>query len=407
VPVIAYIANCFPSSVEPYLSDEIRELRRRGAHVIACSAKLPEAKSSQNVDICLRHVRIGEAISAIRLLLRNIRELADVWQRVLFRGPESLSRRLRCLAHTFLGAYFAVRLRGYDVDHIHAHHGYFSSWIALVAARLLGAGYSLTLHGSDLLIHAAFLDTKLQNCDFCLTISDFNRQYLLKKYPTIASGKVIMQRMGVDAVAKTVDTPAPLPSSCMVLLSVGRLHEVKNHEFLIEACARLRDRGVDVFCLIAGEGQSRSQLEKQIIKLNLGQRVTLLGHVPRQQLDLIYELADVVVLTSRSEGIPLVLMEAMMRTKLVLAPDITGIPELVVHGETGFLYTPGSFEDFIHTVEQLRQELPHLDGVRRAARAHAFQYFNRQANLDQFAKMFLQSIQHRQPTYAHSFLQQI
>jgi len=193
----------------------------------------------------------------------------------------------------------------------------------------------------------------------------------------------------------------------MVLLSVGRLHEVKNHEFLIEACARLRDRGVDVFCLIAGEGQSRSQLEKQIIKLNLGQRVTLLGHVPRQQLDLIYELADVVVLTSRSEGIPLVLMEAMMRTKLVLAPDITGIPELVVHGETGFLYTPGSFEDFIHTVEQLRQELPHLDGVRRAARAHAFQYFNRQANLDQFAKMFLQSIQHRQPTYAHSFLQQI
>lgn len=407
MPVIAYIANCFPSAVEPYVGDEIGELRRRGAQVIACSAKQPEGGSSQVVDICLRPVRIVAAMSAVWLLLRNVRELADVWRRILFEGPESPSRRLRCLAHTFLGSYFAVRLRGYGVSHIHAHHGYFASWVALVGARLLNAGYSLTLHGSDLLVHAAFLDTKLQNCNFCLTISDFNRQYVLKKYPSIASGKVIVQRLGVDAVAKSAARPTSVPSSCMVLLSVGRLHAVKNHAFLIEACARLRDRGVDIFCLIAGEGPSRSQLENQIMERDLGQRVTLLGHVPHQELDLIYELADVVVLTSRSEGIPLVLMEAMMRSKLVLAPDITGIPELVVHGKTGFLYTPGSFEDFIHAVERLRLELAHLDGVRRAARAHAFQYFNRQANLDRFAKTFLKSIQYRQPTYAHSFLQQI
>jgi len=54
-----------------------------------------------------------------------------------------------------------------------------------------------------------------------------------------------------------------------------------------------------------------------------------------------------VVLTSRSEGIPLVLMEAMARGRIVLAPAITGIPELVIAGKTGFLYEPGSLQDFV------------------------------------------------------------
>ena len=73
----------------------------------------------------------------------------------------------------------------------------------------------------------------------------------------------------------------------------------------------------------------------------------MLGHVPREQMDSLYDRADVVALTSRSEGIPLVLMEAMARGRIVLAPAITGIPELVIPGKTGFLYKPGSLEDFV------------------------------------------------------------
>ena len=55
-------------------------------------------------------------------------------------------------------------------------------------------------------------------------------------------------------------------------------------------------------------------------------------------------------MTSRSEGIPLVLMEAMARGKPVLAPAITGIPELVISGKTGFLYEPGSVENFVELI---------------------------------------------------------
>ena len=89
-------------------------------------------------------------------------------------GEGISKRRLKTLLHTWLGAYYAVLLRDRGVDHIHVHHGYLGSWIAMVAARLLAVDFSLTLHGSDLLLNGAYLDAKLKHCRFCLTISEYN-----------------------------------------------------------------------------------------------------------------------------------------------------------------------------------------------------------------------------------------
>ena len=98
------------------------------------------------------------------------------------------------------------------------------------------------------------------------------------------------------------------------------------------------------------------------------------------------------VLTSSSEGIPLVLMEAMAQGKIVLAPAITGIPELVIDGETGFLYKPGELEDFVSRVEEICKSLGSLDRVRQAARAHVQSQFNQGKNVQQFADLFLRQI---------------
>src|SRR5262249_18588861 len=113
----------------------------------------------------------------------------------------------------------------------------------------------------------------------------------------------------------------------------------------------------------------------------LGDEVVLLGHVPRADLEPRYEAADLVVLTSRSEGIPVALMEAMVCGKPVLAPAITGIPELVRHGETGFLYQPGSKEDFVAQVEFIARTRRALGPICRAARRHVLQHFDREKNL--------------------------
>jgi glycosyltransferase involved in cell wall biosynthesis len=101
---------------------------------------------------------------------------------------------------------------------------------------------------------------------------------------------------------------------------------------------------------------------------------------------------DLVALTSRSEGIPLVLMEAMAYGKTVLAPAITGIPELVINGRTGFLYTSGSLQDFVTRVEEIIESGKALARVGKAARQHVIEKFNREKNLAAFAELFLRQV---------------
>jgi len=151
------------------------------------------------------------------------------------------------------------------------------------------------------------------------------------------------------------------------LLSVGRLHAVKNYGFLIQACAALRSYGLDFLCWIVGEGPERPALETLIDELRLRDQVLLLGHVDRTDLSSYYQYADLIALTSLSEGLPVVLMEAMAREKLVLAPAITGIPELVEHRRNGFLYKSGSLTDFVSTVRWMLDHKVLLGAGERAA----------------------------------------
>ena len=328
---IAYLANQFPCPVEPYVNEEIEELRRRGVRVIAGSVRRApqEQRLQPGPEVVLRPLRFMVLLRALLLCVRRWTRISPLLGRILFCGREGPVQRMKALAHTSMGACYAVRLRKRGVRHIHAHHGYFGSWIAMTAARLLDVGFSLTLHGSDLLLHAAYLDTKLKNCAFCLTVSEFNRRYILERYPGVDPKKVMVSRLGVEVSERQGWSPGPkTPGAPLALLAVGRLHTVKDHAFLVRACAQLQAHGVGFECSIAGEGSERPRLEALIGKYTLQERVTLLGHVPRQQMDSLYARADVVVLTSRSEGIPLVLMEAMARGKIVLAPAITGIPDL-------------------------------------------------------------------------------
>ena len=160
----------------------------------------------------------------------------------------------------------------------------------------------------------------------------------------------------------------------------------------MQACALLKANGVSFLCLIVGDGPERKSLEQLIIDFGLPSEVKLLGYVPRERLDSYYAISDLVVLTSRSEGIPLVLMEAMAHGKTVLAPAITGIPELVLHGETGFLYRPGSLEDFVAQVEFIRGADARLQRLQHTARQYVLAYFNRNKNLELFGDLFLEKI---------------
>jgi glycosyltransferase involved in cell wall biosynthesis len=129
--------------------------------------------------------------------------------------------------------------------------------------------------------------------------------------------------------------------------------------------------------------------------------------VPRTDLPGYYRYADLVVMTSKSEGIPVVLMEAMAHEKLVLAPAITGIPELVEHQRTGFLYQPGSLRDFVSAVTWIKTHKASLVGIQRAAAASVAASYNRQRNLRAFAEQFIACISQSKGHNAHPVLQQV
>ena len=410
---IAYLANQFPSEVEPYVGDEIAELRRKGALVITGSVRNPKDEAEMP-DIILQEALLRVLGPAMWLLLTKWNSVLPLLIRI-GSGSESMGKRIKALLHTFLGACYAALLRGHNVDCIHVHHGYFGSWIGMTAARLLNVGFSMTLHGSDLLQSAPYLDLKLAHCDFCVTISDYNRDYILKRFPDVDAQKILVSRLGVDVVEPITRANPQKRSKSLNLLAVGRLHKVKDHAFLLRACAELMACRVRFFCRIAGDGPERRRLESLIREWGLQRRVTLLGHIARTRLPALYDSADVVVLTSRSEGIPVVLMEAMARGKIVLAPAITGIPELVRAGETGFLYEPGSLQDCLAKLHFICSQMTGdefgglLHDMRRRAVAQVDQNFNRAKNLQSFGDLFVQrsAAASGNRTHANLILQQI
>jgi|HubBroStandDraft_1064217.scaffolds.fasta_scaffold03931_2 colanic acid/amylovoran biosynthesis glycosyltransferase len=419
---IAYIANEFPSPLEPYVTDEITELRRRGTRVICCSGKRVSPNHLSLAERAFwKETRYfqplvdDELMAAARRLASNRHHLWQLLRPLAWERDASPALRIRALGHTLMGAALAEQLAPLHgenrVEHIHAHHGYFASWMALTAAQLLGIGFSFTLHGSDLLRRADLLSAKLRACQFCVTVSDFNRRYILRNYPSTPPQKVIVQRLGVDRVLSWPATPAGAEVEAghrrFCLLSVGRLHRVKDYRFLIQACASLRDRGLNFLCWIVGEGPERPALESQVAALGLQGRVSLIGHVPRSDLSGYYRYADLVVMTSQSEGIPVVLMEAMAHEKLVLAPAITGIPELVEHQRTGFLYQPGSLPDFVSAVSWIQANQASLAGIQHAAAASVNASYNRERNLRAFGQQFMARLQPSDGDYAHPVLQQI
>jgi glycosyltransferase involved in cell wall biosynthesis len=145
--------------------------------------------------------------------------------------------------------------------------------------------------------------------------------------------------------------------------------------------------------------------------MRLQNEIEFCGHIGRAELRTLYSQADVVVLTSHSEGIPLTLMEAMAMERVVLAPAITGILELISHGQTGFLYQQNSLADFLDKLLRIAAEKPSLDNLRQQARRHVQLHFNRQRNQDTWAEDFLRHLegtsQEQESSHAHPVLQQV
>ncbi len=148
--------------------------------------------------------------------------------------------------------------------------------------------------------------------------------------------------------------PSPAPPanhSRVVLLNVGRLAAQKNQQLLVRAVALLRQRGLDVELNIAGEGPCRAELEGLIRDLLLQDSVRLLGFQP--EIDKVLKEADLFVMPSLDEGLPIALLEAMASGIPVVATRVGSIPEVLQDGEAGLLVATAELPALVSAIELL------------------------------------------------------
>ena len=157
-----------------------------------------------------------------------------------------------------------------------------------------------------------------------------------------------------------------LPSEGRVVTYLGALSPEKQVDTAIRAVAALDD----VHLLVAGAGRERAALEALALEIAPG-RAHFAGAVPGPQEA--FAAADVVVLPSRTEGMPGVLIEAGLTGRAAVASDVGGVAEIVRPGETGMLATPGDVAGF---VESLRSVLDDAEALGKAAHTHCIEHFD-------------------------------
>jgi glycosyltransferase involved in cell wall biosynthesis len=239
--------------------------------------------------------------------------------------------------------HLADHMRMRAIRHVHAHFASESAAIAREAAQMNSAGYSVSAHAKDIyLSDLAMLRETLRNARFVVTCTSFNAQYLRKIAPAVPIAKLYH---GIDC-ERLCPCDQTLRADPPLILSVGRLRTKKGFDTLIQACALLRDRNHDFSCEIIGYGPEQTALEAKVQKLRLGDHVQLAGKMPHDDVLARMRAASVFALPCRvdadgdRDGIPNVILEAMAMGVPVVSTPVSGVPEVISDGASGWLVPP-------------------------------------------------------------------
>jgi glycosyltransferase involved in cell wall biosynthesis len=228
------------------------------------------------------------------------------------------------------------------VAHIHAHFGTNSAEVVLLARALGGPTYSLTIHGSEEWDQPRQLKLreKIAGAAFVAAISSHGRAQLMRWADGADVDKLQVVHCGLDQAFLAGNWP--LAPDAPRLVSIGRLCVEKAPWLLVQAIGQLKRDGVPVHLVLAGDGELRAQVEEVIAREDVADRVSITGWIDGARVREELLAARASVLASLVEGLPVVLMESLALRRPVIAPWITGIPELVRDEQEGWLFAPGS-----------------------------------------------------------------
>ena len=354
---IAYLCNRYPAVSHSFVRREIAGVEAAGHAVDRYTVRAPGAlldaddRAEAGRTTAILAAGAGSLLAALAAALaRGPYRFAGA-ARLAVRGA-GLSPKawVRAVAYLAEAAWLARRFRAHRVDHLHAHFGTNPATVARLTRRLGGPPYSFTAHGPDEFDRPEALDLrgKVAEARLAVAISSFGRSQLMRWSDPADWSRIVVARCGVDAAFLR---PAPLPAPAAPrFAAVARLSGQKGLPLLVEAAALLRARGRDFTLEIAGDGDLRDALVRQIAAAGLAREVRLLGPLDGAGVRRLIEGARAFVLPSFAEGLPVVIMEALALERPVIATAIAGTPELVDAG-VGWLVPAGSPEAVADAME--------------------------------------------------------
>ena len=293
--------------------------------------------------------------------------------------------------------YFAELLKARGVGHIHVHFANRATHTALFIKQWAGISFSFTAHAQDFMVDIGNDDLLREMCaeaEFTVAVSDHSRDLLRSTCPDSA-GKIDRVYNGIrpsdfpvaHGIAENSDRP-------LRIITIGRLIEFKGFHHLLNACGKLRGRGVPFELCIIGEGPWRGQLEDQAAELGIDDAVEFAGvqsggTVKARLADSdVFALACIVDSKGASDILPTVIMEAMACRLPVVSTKLVGVPEMVEHDVTGLLVEPGDEDELAEALEKLSQDRRLAAELGKAGAERALQLFDQRVTSAQLAEKF-------------------
>ncbi len=398
-PKIAYIMSRFPHLPETFILREMNQLSALGwpislYPIINQEQSIVHPSAEQWLSRVKKVPLMSRAIATAnaRAFIKKPWRYGRIWLQSIVENlssPKFLSRTLAMLPKA---AYLAEMMQAEGITHIHAHYASHPALMAWIIHQLTGIPYSVTVHAHDIFVKFNMLHTKLKGATAIVAISEYNRSHLKHILGDWVTSKTHIIHCGIDLNSyKSAQTHHE--KSTFEIINIGSLQPYKGQRYLIQACAILRDRGVPFRCRIIGEGEDRAALTTLINDLDLADHVILLGAQTQDAVTALlptahcYAQPSVITPQRKMEGIPVSIMEAFASSLPVIATELSGIPELVQSGKTGYLVPPEDAEALAAQLVDVYQNPADAIAKAKKGRALVIQSFELTQNVQQLSDL--------------------
>jgi glycosyltransferase involved in cell wall biosynthesis len=349
----AFLLHWFPKPSETFILDEVSTLHRQGMPLSVITLYGPHRGVSPRAggdEAGIEVRRMGTRALAqvgrdIAYWLRNNGTAArQLWGSVPWRRWPDLESAGEN-AWAFLCGFHIGRLaRDEGIGHLHAYWANGPATAARVASRLTGIPFSFTAWAGDIFPPEGALAGKIRDCVFVRSTSETFAGHL-RKHAGPHADRIRVIHNGQDATrfvpARVLERPGPR------LLAMGRFVPKKGFGHALEAAALLKEEHADLQLTVAGAGPEARRLRRQADSLGVSDRVRFPGWVPRAEAASFFRQSDIFLLPSvvdpagDRDGIPNVVMEALLNGLPVVASDVGAVREIIRDGDTGRLVPPG------------------------------------------------------------------